>query len=166
MWGNNMIKKLIAAILFTSVSGVYAAPKLDPVSVSISRFQDTKNTDMVEASYIGIRCGALNSGLGEIIKFQAKGTDKEKSSAILIKALLDDGDTFKNVGFYSGIQAKESNGYMLDQFKYFLNLYGEEYKQGQLINQNGWTTYIDGEVRACETIKPFFRSVENLIGKP
>ena len=126
-----MKKYLISAALLASINVVYAAPKLDPVSVSIGRFHDTQDKDMVEVSYIGIRCGALNSGLGEIIDLMAKGSDKEKSSAALIKALKEDGAMFRNVGFYSGIKAKESNEYMLKQYKYFLKLYGEEFNEGK-----------------------------------
>jgi hypothetical protein len=152
---------ILSILLLLIAPSVLAAPKLDPVSVAISRLDQNK-PDPVEFSYVGIRCGALNSMLGLAFEYQGNGTQDEKRMEALFKA---DGDAFKNVGFYMGISAKQSNEFMLKQFDYFLHLYGDEWAQGKKLNNNSWTPYIDSEVKSCEVVKPLFVNLSKVIDK-
>ena len=136
-------------------------PKLDPVSVSIKRLNQNK-PDPVELSYVGMRCGALNTMIGLAFEYQGSGSPESKQTEMLYKA---DGDSFKNVGFYMGITNKISNEYMLKQFDYFLRLYGDDWVKSQKLNNNPWNPFILSEVKSCQTVIPMFTGLSRAIDK-
>ena len=138
-----------------------AAPQLDPISVAINRLNNNP-PDPVELAYIGVRCGALNLMIGYAYEYQGNGSVEFKKMEKIFK---DDGEVFKNVGFYMSIVAKEANDYRLKQFENFLHIYGDEWTQSQKLNNNAWTPFIDTEVRSCESVKPQFKSMSETINK-
>jgi len=155
------LRNLCFVCLLGFLTTAWAAPQLDPVSVAIDRINNN-SPDPVELAYIGVRCGALNVMIGYALEYQGSGSAESKKMEKLFK---DDGEVFKNVGFFMSIVAKEGQDYRLKQFDSFLHIYGDEWTQSQKLNNNPWTAFIDSEVRSCETVKPQFKSMSESINK-
>jgi hypothetical protein len=158
---NSHLKKFCFIGMLGFFMTAWAEPQLDPISVSIDRLNNNP-PDPVELAYIGVRCGALNVMIGYAHEYQGNGSAEFKKMEKIFK---DDGEIFKNVGFYMSIVAKEREDYRLKQFESFLHIYGDEWTQSQKLNNTAWTPFIYSEVRSCESVKPQFKSMSETINK-
>lgn len=156
-----MLKKITITIVAVASATCYAETALTPISAQISRVVWAK-PDPLELSYIGIRCGALNTIIGSAMEYQASPTPQNKQAEKVYKA---DGEMFRSVGFDFGFAGQQGDKHMLKQYEDLLKYYGKEWQDNLRLNNMPWTPLIQSDVGSCESIKAKYQGYKRYFDK-